>query len=518
MVVLLLPLLLLLSLPHQGTTGTWRLHAAIVVTRHGDRSALEPLPPSVVPHINAERQQQWLGEPRGRLTLRGEEQQRRLGARLRCRYGALVGGGFNRRRVWVRSTPLDRTLRSAQAFLAGLFSEEDECGDGAAPAGEAGAEGTSAFDFYHHFGQPAQTPEQATETTLGSGTGCGEVADRSEPAMVPLHTIPIHSLPRNQDTLLMAFDNCPRFTTAVATMARAGPEWDTRDTLERQAGGVLDVWSQLLRQPSHSAEQASQPWSLSIPQFVRSFDSLNVVLVHGGGGRNSDSAGNGATAAVIAPELTSRPELLSAAGKLYHWAQARKYSSPMLGRLGASNLVRAIRMRLQAVAKAVAAGNSSDHTDSGWGTVEEAGLSWEDDGHNSNYLKRHSSKDSFGAPLTPFTLCVHLLISESNTLSTVCHARACELTRPTRCHLICCRYSAHDSTLLALLSALGTPLAYNPPYASSFALELWHHPDLRCDGLACEESEAGGDGSDENELDGWFVGATFNGGASRTVC
>ena len=76
--------------------------------------------------------------------------------------------------------------------------------------------------------------------------------------------------------------------------------------------------------------------------------------------------------------------------------------------------------------------------------VEEAGL-----GPNG---------DVGGAPLTPFTL-----------------------------------YSAHDSTLMALTAAMGSPLQANPDLAAALAIELWRTP-----------SASGGKGE-------WWVGVTLDG-------
>ena len=76
--------------------------------------------------------------------------------------------------------------------------------------------------------------------------------------------------------------------------------------------------------------------------------------------------------------------------------------------------------------------------------VEEAGL-----GPNG---------DVGGAPLTPFTL-----------------------------------YSAHDSTLMALTAAMGSPLQANPDLAAALAIELWRTP-----------SASGGKGE-------WWVSVTLDG-------
>ena len=70
------------------------LEGAIIVTRHGDRSALHPVPKALTPGLSGPQRERWLGVPLGDLTARGEEQHRRLGARSRCRYDALLGDRY----------------------------------------------------------------------------------------------------------------------------------------------------------------------------------------------------------------------------------------------------------------------------------------------------------------------------------------------------------------------------------------------------------------------------------------
>ena len=51
----------------------------------------------------------------------GVEQQHRLGAYIRTRYGTLLSSMYHPSEVVVRSTDVDRTLMSAQSNLVGLY-------------------------------------------------------------------------------------------------------------------------------------------------------------------------------------------------------------------------------------------------------------------------------------------------------------------------------------------------------------------------------------------------------------
>nr|KAF6408813.1 acid phosphatase 4 [Rousettus aegyptiacus] len=122
----LLLLLLLLLLPQALPEGP--LVFVAVVFRHGDRAPLASYPTD--PHKEAI-STLW---PRGlgQLTPEGVLQQLELGRFLRSRYEDFLSPKYQREEVYVRSTDFDRTLESAQANLAGLFSE-------AAPGGPEAA-------------------------------------------------------------------------------------------------------------------------------------------------------------------------------------------------------------------------------------------------------------------------------------------------------------------------------------------------------------------------------------------
>ena len=295
-----------------------RLHAAIVVTRHGDRSALHEVPAALTPALGKVDRQRWLGAPFGDLTSVGEEQHRRLGARCRCRYGQLIGPRYDTSKIWARSTASDRALRSGQAFLHGLYGDAD-CDSHpfrwrSATATEGGLAGTGGGD-------------EVLAPSLVSSLWGGDAG----------RTAALHSVPKEQDTLLRAFDNCPRYTQLLEEV-HASHEWLAREEIELQPGGTLATW----RKTADAAavlHDVAQTWSLWC--FVPLFDSINVLLRHG-------------FASALPAALTAKDaQPLRKAAELYHWCRARKYGpAPELGRISGGLFARAIRHRLVALAHA----------------------------------------------------------------------------------------------------------------------------------------------------------------------
>uniref|UniRef100_H2ZM93 acid phosphatase n=1 Tax=Ciona savignyi TaxID=51511 RepID=H2ZM93_CIOSA len=128
---------------------------ANLLRRHGARSAIHSF--KTDPYNN---QSIW-PQGRGQLTQIGMHQHFDLGRYLKQRYIGLLSPQYNRSEIYIRSTDYDRTLMSAQSNMAGLF------------------------------------PPEGRQQWNGSSTNW--------------QPIPIHTVPRNMDSLLAApIESCPK--------------------------------------------------------------------------------------------------------------------------------------------------------------------------------------------------------------------------------------------------------------------------------------------------------------------
>lgn len=138
---------------HSTSNGKSTLRLVHIVYRHGDRSPTHGYP------FDPVKESDW-PQGYGQLSKLGMDQEFQLGQYIRDLYINKLGFlpvNYNRTKVFVRSTDMDRTLMSAYCVLAGLY--------------------------------PSPTPTQAWNNTW--------------------QPIPVHTLPPIEDYLLSSHANCP---------------------------------------------------------------------------------------------------------------------------------------------------------------------------------------------------------------------------------------------------------------------------------------------------------------------
>ncbi|XP_070165902.1 lysosomal acid phosphatase-like [Polyergus mexicanus] len=139
------------------TTKHDTLQQVVFLFRHGDRTPTETYPKD--PYINYSWPNGW-----GALTKRGMLQLYDVGQWIRQEYGTIIGNKFKSATTLVRSSYADRCVMSAQALLASLF---------------------------------APSPE-----------------DMFLPGLT-WTPVPVHSIPRNLDKLIVVKASCPRLERAL---------------------------------------------------------------------------------------------------------------------------------------------------------------------------------------------------------------------------------------------------------------------------------------------------------------
>ncbi|XP_046643622.1 lysosomal acid phosphatase-like [Daphnia pulicaria] len=129
--------------------------------RNGDRTPVRPYP--LDPYLNLTHWPvSW-----GQLTKEGKERHFKLGQLNRERYGDFLSKTYNPDEIYVRSSDVDRTLMSAECHLAGLFQPNDN-------------------QTWH--------PDLAWQP------------------------IPVHTIAKEQDLLLVLESECPRYDELLAQL------------------------------------------------------------------------------------------------------------------------------------------------------------------------------------------------------------------------------------------------------------------------------------------------------------
>ncbi len=166
-----------------------KLIFALDIIRHGDRAPLTSLPKA--PH-------KWPGHP-GELTAIGMQQEYQLGIKMRKRYienSHLLPIHYQNNTVYVHSTDYDRTLKSAQSLLLGLYPL-----------------GTGPQISPGHFALP-------------SG----------------FQPIPIHSEPADQEEWLFPDSNDDHFRKLLDKYVSSSPEWQSK---LKELSPNFPRWSQI---------------------------------------------------------------------------------------------------------------------------------------------------------------------------------------------------------------------------------------------------------------------------------
>jgi hypothetical protein len=135
------------------------------VFRHGDRSPVDTFP------TDPYKEDSW-PQGFGQLSLIGMKQEYYLGEVIRDRYieSGYMSSNYNRSQIYVRSTDYDRTLMSAQCVLGGLYPP---------------------------------TPDQEFKPGL------------------QWQPIPVHTVPKNEDTLLRPWSHCNTFNDIITQTQRS---------------------------------------------------------------------------------------------------------------------------------------------------------------------------------------------------------------------------------------------------------------------------------------------------------
>lgn len=251
-----------LSIAFAVTGG--KLVFAIDIIRHGDRTPIVDIPKE--PH-------RW-PEGFGQLTALGMQQEYLLGSKLRKKYinqEQLLQATYSSNTIYVRSSDVDRTLMSAQAFLLGLYP-------------------------------------------LGTGPVLKGVKNPALPSA--FQPIPLHTVSKDQETLLMAWTESPKFKELLKEHVYSTPEWQAKSAA---------------LQPKFAAWSKATGIAITdLNQLISLGDTLFIYQIHH----------------IPFPKNLSDDDVqqIIEAGR---WVFVTIFKSPQVGRATGYNLLKAITLDLQ---------------------------------------------------------------------------------------------------------------------------------------------------------------------------
>lgn len=168
-----------------------KLIFAMDIIRHGDRTPIHLIPNA--PH-------DW-PQGLGQLTATGMQQEYQLGVKARKNYitdTQLLPPTFVSETLYARSSDVDRTLMSAQSFLMGLY--------------------------------PPGTGPQLPDSNVSALPG-------------GYQPIPIHTVPKDQETLLNATSDTAQLQTLCKRYVYSTPEWKAKEAALKPK---FAAWSEIL--------------------------------------------------------------------------------------------------------------------------------------------------------------------------------------------------------------------------------------------------------------------------------
>ena len=312
----LLSITLFLLVISVSAIGGKQLIFASTLIRHGDRTPT---------HFLKSDPYDWKGGI-GELTPHGMRQEFDLGSKMRKRYVdelKLLSADYVNNSVYVRCTDFNRTIMSAESFLYGLYP-------------------------------------------LGSGP---LMNSSDEPALPKkFQPIPVRTLPKDQDYLLLAKDNYEKeFEKRALEYLNNDKEWNDKN---RELQDKFKIWGEKFDVQVHN-----------LTDMISIGDNLNVRL------KNNISLPKGVT-------KDEAEEIIH----LSQWAQAQRYKSINISGVLAKVLLKQIAENMKLA-------------------IENKNI--------NNYVL----------------------------------------------------YSAHDSTVMPVMSAMGAALDFCPPYASHIDFELYKNDD-----------------------------------------